>query len=332
MVNVYFTKSFDKENIRQLFLRIFKDIRKDDRIAIKVHFGEDGNTRFVSPDLISPIIEEVKKKNLNHFLTDTNTLYRGSRLESKDHLDTANKHGFNNLGTDIIIEDGETIVPIEKKIFKDVKIGKTIADSDKIITISHFKGHMLFGFGGAIKNLGMGCGSRAGKLEMHSKIKPYISSGCIECNTCVDNCPVDAINISEKSISDDCIGCAKCISVCPKNVVSIPWHGATSKEVQERCAEYAYGAVKGKEVFYITFIKNITKDCDCLKDSEIIAEDVGILASTDPVACDKAAYDLLKQTEKKDVFLDQNSVDGTHILEYSQDIGLGSKDYTLITI
>ena len=346
MVNVYYSKDINAESIRKVFLKALADMPKKideaDKLAIKVHFGEKGNTRFVSPKNIAPVVEELKKVNDNMFLTDCNTLYAGMRLNATDHKRIAKEHGFEALELPIVIGDGEhgdeeVNVPVNKPIFETVKIGKEIAEADALVVVSHFKGHMLFGFGGAIKNLGMGCGSRAGKLEMHSKIKPSISKTCRKCGACIENCSVHAISFSghdgiaeiDQSL---CMGCAKCISSCKFGSVMIPWGGNTSEEAQERCSEYAYGAVLEKKCVYITFINNIAKDCDCAKDSPIIGEDVGLVASVDPVALDRAAYDLSFKMNEEDIFKNNTHRDGTHILDYSEEIGLGRQDYDLITL
>lgn len=346
---VYFTESFDDNVIRKLFEQLLEEKNKDNeepvlnenkRVAIKVHFGEKGNTRFVQPSQIRPILTKLKEINNNHFLTDTNTLYRGSRLNEEDHLNLAKEHGFGELDTKIEIADGklgedDVSVEIKKEIFDKVRIGRKLAEADSIILISHFKGHVLFGYGGSLKNLSMGFGSRAGKLQMHSKVSPTIDEEkCVGCGVCVDNCSVDAIDIEagKASINDKCIGCAKCISVCPHGAVNIPWHGASSEEAQKRAAEYAFGAVKDKQVFCVNFINNVTKDCDCLKDSEIIGKDIGIVASLDPVACDQACYDLCEERNGTDVFKKNTGVDGRVLIDKSDNIGVGSKDYELIRL
>ena len=344
-VNVYFASEFSANSIRALFERAYRDMPEKlsdgDRVAMKVHFGEKGNTRFVSPQYIRPIIAELKKYTSDYFLTDSNTLYRGSRLTTSDHIKQAHEHGFGALDTRIIIADGETgseeiTIPINKHIFSNVKIAKQIAISDALVVISHFKGHLLFGFGGAIKNIGMGGGSRAGKLEMHSKIKPSVGKGCTGCGNCVEHCPADAITMNgDKAVIDEelCIGCAQCISVCDYDAIQVPWHGARGREVRQRCAEYAYGALLGKKKIFITFINNITKDCDCLADTRLIGKDVGIVASIDPVACDRAAFDLVYQNHgNKDIFKEVTNVDGTQILDYAEEIGLGTQSYGLIGI
>ncbi|MGM5488884.1 MAG: DUF362 domain-containing protein [Nanobdellota archaeon] len=336
MATVYFSKDISSDSIRQLAQTVLDELPLSSPTAIKTHFGEKGNSRFVAPENIHPVVKLLQDKQ--PFVTDTNTLYRGKRINATDHIELAKEHGFGSLGIPIVIADGEhgddeVKVPVDGNHFKEVMIAKGIQEIPSMAVISHFKGHVLFGFGGALKNLGMGCGSRAGKLAMHSKIEPVIGDDCIGCGVCADNCAVGAIDINDKAhINENCIGCAKCISVCPYGTIRVPFHGATSDEAQERCAEYAAGALKGKTCVYLTFINNVTKDCDCLSDSKIIADDIGVLASTDPVAIDQAAYDLLKKANGTDVFQDVNGVDGTHILLHAEKMGVGSRDYEQKTL
>ena len=340
---VFYSEKFDYDSIRALSERACEesDIRKNDQVAVKVHFGEKGNSRFVSPQSIKPILDSLKNYSAHFFLTDANTLYRGMRTIASDHRKIALEHGFGALSAPIVIADGEKgaeeeQIAINKPIFPRVKIARRIATADVVIAISHFKGHMLFSFGGAIKNIGMGSGSRAGKLEMHSKIKPSVGASCLSCGQCVEFCPADAIDMTEggRATIDKsrCIGCAKCISVCEKGAIEVPWAGASAKEVQERCAEYAFGVLKGKRRVCVTFINNISKDCDCLADTKLIGRDVGVVASTDPVACDQAAYDLVLEKEGKDIFKAATRVAGHYILDHAERIGLGVKAYRLVRL
>jgi uncharacterized Fe-S center protein len=336
---VYFSEGFDTDTISGLFSRALEDSGiSGGKIAIKVHFGEKGNTRFVQPGQIRPIADLLRQKSPDVFVTDANTLYRGMRLNAHDHLRIAREHGFEKVGVPIVIADGEKgedekEIEINKKIFRKVKIAARIAEADAVAVVSHFKGHMLFSFGGAIKNLGMGCGSRSGKLEMHSKIKPSVGKGCTLCGQCVEVCPAGAIDTGGKKAVIDhakCIGCARCIAACDVEAVSVPWQGATSREVIERCAEYACGAVQGKKIVCITFVNKITSDCDCMGDSRIIGRDVGIVASADPVACEQAAYDLaLRRHDGRDVFKAATGIDGRHMMEYAESLGLGTRKYVL---
>lgn len=341
--NVFFSEHIDSLTIRTLFEQAARSlpapIGRDDRIAVKVHFGEQGNTRFVPPAQIAPVIASLKTGGGRPFLTDANTLYRGMRYNATDHRRIALEHGFGALDTPIVIADGEDgaeerIVPIPGHIFTQVRIARAIAEADAIVAVSHFKGHVMFGFGGAVKNLGMGSGSRAGKLAMHSKIHPRVGSGCTACGVCVESCAAQAISlVGDQAVIDAarCTGCAKCIAVCAFGVIDVPWGGATSREVQARCAEYALGVVRDKHIICLTFITNITKDCDCMSDTRIIGRDVGMVAGTDPVACDQAAYDLVVQAHGEDIFKKATRVTGTYQLEYAEAIGLGTRDYTLTT-
>lgn len=342
MPKVHFSRQITGEKIKELFEKALNDtggkIKPHDRIAVKVHFGEQGNTKYVSPENVKPVLDCLAARNENFYLTDANTLYRGKRMNARDHLKIAEDHGFFTLGVPIIIADGdegrdEETVLVNRPIFRKVRIAGEIARSDALVAVSHVKGHMLFGFGGAIKNIGMGSGSRAGKLEMHAKIKPSINSKCVACGRCVEFCPADAISQGGNRYvlnQELCQGCATCIAVCEHKAVEIPWSASTGEEVQERCAEYAFGAVKGKTVVCINFMNHITKDCDCMSDSRIIGQDTGVVASVDPVACDQASYDLIRKKHRKDIFQKATKVDGTHILEYSQRIGLGIRCYHLV--
>ena len=342
---VYFSDKFNEDTIGHLFERALADtagrIGTEDRVAVKLHFGEEGNTRFVSPANLRPLLACLAKHNANHFLTDANALYRGRRHNATDHLEIARKHGFGALGVPVLIADGErgeeeAEIPVAGKIFRKVRIARRIAEARALVVVSHFKGHILFGFGGAVKNLGMGCGSRAGKLEMHSTLKPSVGEGCTLCGKCVDVCPADAILLGEDRAvidPDQCEGCASCIAACEFDAVEIPWMALAASAVMERTAEYALGAVNGKPCICVTFVNNIAKDCDCMADSELIGSDVGIVASVDPVACEQAAFDLVRaQHGSVDIFKRATRVDGTHILGYAESIGLGTRNYGLVRL
>ena len=321
--------------------RFAERIDENDKVAVKLHFGEEGNSRFVSPANLRPILSTLAGHKVNHFLTDANALYRGMRHNATDHLEIARKHGFGSLGIPVVIADGERgeeerEIAIAGKIFPRVRIARHIAEARALVVVSHFKGHILFGFGGAIKNLGMGCGSRAGKLEMHATLKPSVNESCTVWGKCAEACAADAILLREDKATIDpdlCEGCATCIAVCEFDAIEVPWMALASSAVMERTAEYALGAVNGKPCVCVTFINNIAKDCDCMADSELIGRDVGIVASADPVACEQAAFDLVRaQHGNIDIFKKATRIDGTHILGYAESIGLGRRGYELVRL
>jgi hypothetical protein len=268
---------------------------------------------------------------------ETSVLYGGQRYKRDLHLKIAEDHGFTQIP--IVIADGEqgesfVEVEIDKKHFKTCKIGKEFLHYNQLIVISHFKGHMIAGFGGAIKQLSMGHASKGGKLSMHMGIKPRIRNRkCVQCNLCKTRCNEDAITIDEKSFihHDKCVGCGACVAICPEKAISIfQVKGLFKafflrKEFREKLIEYAYAAQKAKNNIFMNFAMNITKGCDCEpKKMSPIIDDFGIFISTDPVAIDKACYDLAK--EKGKVFK------GSDQFLYAEKVGLGSTNYNLIQI
>lgn len=363
---VYFTDLISRgkddskvKKLERLFNRakLGTKIRENDLVGIKLHFGEEGNDSYINPVFVRIIVDMVRKQKAKPFLTDTNTLYHGSRHNSVDHLETAIKHGFDYSvsGAPIVIADGirgDNWVTVELglKHFEKVKIAGDILNSDSLIVLSHFKGHGMSGFGGAIKNLAMGCAAIPGKLEQHECAKPIVASSCSGCGTCVGSCPVSAISLYEgRAVIEyqDCIACNNCLDICPDSCLELDW--AAMKPFMEKMAEYAWGAVKNKHdrMGYVNFLLNITPDCDCVSWSDCpLVPDIGILASTDPVALDQASYDLVNQqpglensllihchAPGEDKFRGVwENVDGLILLEYAQKIGLGSRNYELITI
>ncbi|MGM5483358.1 MAG: DUF362 domain-containing protein [Nanobdellota archaeon] len=329
MSDVFFSRKIEKilEKINP------KDLGNN--IGLKVHFGEKGCDTYIDPEIVKKIFDKVSGNNTS--LIECNVLYKGSRTKTKDHIKTAKEHGFNFAQIDILDDEGDIKVDIDNGIVKEAKIGKGIKKYDSMIVISHFKGHILTGYGGAFKNIGMGLGSRAGKLHMHSDTKPYIDiDKCVGCGLCAENCDFDAIKINGKAKINEnkCSGCAMCISTCPYNAVRIPWGGSSSEEVQKKIIDYTEAVFKlipkGK-VIYINVLENITSLCDCVgKKQEPIMKDIGFLISKDPVSIDKASLDLVdkyscgKFTEK--------SVDFSIQTSYAEEKGLGEEDYDLIEI
>ncbi len=343
-------------------------IREKDLVAIKLHFGERGNTGFVRPIFLRKIVDRVKGYKGKPFLTDTNTLYTGTRSEAISHLTTAYENGFTEsvVGAPLVIADGlrgnsAIKVRIDKPIFKTVSIAHEIYMADTLICVTHFTGHELSGFGGALKNLGMGCSSREGKLGQHSNISPKVKGkDCKGCELCLSWCPQEAISIrAPLSGNKDkhgiafidpgkCIGCGECILTCPTGAIRIQWN-ETIPIFQKKMVEHAYGAVQKKKgrVLHLNFLTQISPACDCCGYSDTpIVNDIGILSSEDPVAIDQASVDLVNgEAGNRYSKLSKNwnpgedkfravypEVDWNIQLAYGEEIGLGTKEYELIKI
>lgn len=318
-------------------------------VAIKLHFGEYGNLSFLRPNYAKVLADLVREKGGIPFLTDCNTLYAGCRKNAVEHLDTAYANGFSPLttGCQILIGDGlkgsdETLVPINGEYVREAKIGRAVAEADVIISLSHFKCHELTGVGGAVKNLGMGCASRRGKMEQHSEEKPLVDEGrCRGCRECLKACAHGAISFPDKKAVIDygtCVGCGRCISACRFDAVCA---GPDSSKdlLSMKMAEYAAAAVLGKPNFHVSVVCDVSPLCDCYGgNSPPIIPDVGIFASFDPVALDSACARLSaaqkpigRKVRGKDIFADVNEgTDWRTALEHAERIGLGTTSYNLI--
>lgn len=330
-------------------------IEKNDLVAIKVHFGETGNIAFVPSALIRVIVDLVKEKGGKPFLTDANTLYNGKRHNAVDHIEAAIKNGFAQatVGAPVIIADGligadYVNVPVEGKHFESVKISSAVHYANAIIAISHVKGHEVFGFGGAMKNLGMGCGSPAGKQAMHSDLVPCVNQEkCTACGRCIERCPENAIVRVEDDKAfineEDCVGCGECVAFCPVQAIPINWK-TDLNVIQEKTAEYACGAVKPKngKSGFINFIMNVSPDCDCYSWNDLpIVPNLGILGSKDPVAIDQASLDLVNDApvlpnsvigemeNVQDKFKAVNKKETSYILTHGEFMGMGKRKYEL---
>ncbi len=341
---------------------VAKMIQPGDLVAIKLHFGERGTTAFLNPVLVRQIVQRVRQAGGKPFLCDSNTLYTGGRTNAVDHLETALQHGFSyaTVEAPVIIMDGlrgrgSHEVKIEGHHFDSVQIGAAVVEADVLIVLSHVKGHAMTGYGGAIKNLSMGCSNRAGKQRMHSAVKPVIKAErCRRCGECVRWCAAGAIVFSaEKEAAaridpEKCTGCGECIISCPHKAVKVQW-ATDLPELGERMVEFACGAVAGKEdaVICFNFVLDVVPDCDCNSWSDLpVVPDCGIVVSTDPVAADQAAIDLinaqsgiagsalpgaLEPGEDKFCALHPKT-DYRLQLAYAEKMGLGRRRYELVTV
>jgi len=329
-------------------------------VALKIHFGEPGNLAYIRPNYVARVVKKVKELRGKPFLTDANTLYYGRRANAVDHLEAAMENGFNRIavGCDVIIADGLTgsdakEIPINMKHVENAKIGTIIADADVILSLTHFKGHEQTGFGGTIKNIGMGSGSRKGKMEMHSASKPeMMEENCVACGICIKNCPEKAIAYNKNRKAqidyDKCIGCGQCVASCHYGAARAPYD-QSAEILNEKMAEYAFAVLQGKQHFHVSFIMNVSPDCDCWNiNDQALVPDIGIAASFDPVALDKACVDLVNQApgiqssrlfdkdaykNKEDKFVHVHpDVHWKECLMHAQEIRLGTMDYELVTV
>ena len=354
------------ENLQQKLTRLMKtagmgDIDfRDKFVAIKLHFGEPGNLAFLRPNWARTVADFVKERGGKPFLTDCNTLYVGGRKNALDHMDSAMLNGFNPMttGCQIIIGDGlkgsdEVEVPVVGgEYVKNAKIGRAVMDADVFISLTHFKGHEEAGFGGCLKNIGMGCGSRAGKMEQHNAGKPHVAQKhCIGCGQCRKICAHGAPIIENGKAyidHDKCVGCGRCIAVCPKDAVRINWDETTAN-LNCKIAEYTKAVVDGRPCFHISLVIDVSPNCDCRPENDMaIVPNVGMFASYDPVALDMACVDAVNaQTPLRGSAADDAHAKA-HVhdhfqrlhpdtnwrscLEHGEKIGIGTREYELIKI
>lgn len=334
-------------------------------VAIKIHFGEPGNLAYLRPNYAKVVVDVVKELGGKPFLTDCNTLYVGGRKNALDHIDSAYLNGFTpfSTGCHVIIADGlkgtdESYVKIDQEYIKEAKIGRAIMDADIVISLNHFKGHEMTGFGGAIKNVGMGCGSRAGKMEMHNSGKPKVEwEKCKKCKQCIKICAHGAISYDEEGKAhidhNKCVGCGRCIGICNFDAIYAP-NDEQGDVLNKKMAEYAYAVVKDRPQFHISLICDVSPNCDCHAENDApIIPNIGMLASFDMVALDQACADLANQQEaflnshmgdqqKHSKEEETDQVDHFHFshpetnwksqIEHGEKIGLGTSDYELIQI
>lgn len=323
---------------------ILDPIKTGDFVGIKLHFGEKENTGYIKPPIVKEAARLCKSRSKNVTLIETNTIYAGERSNTISHLNLAYAHGFTyeKVNTPVIILDGVTGrdffgVRIDKKHIKTAKVASGVADFEYILSMAHVTGHCQTGLGAAIKNIGMGCASRSGKLEQHSTVLPrVIDAKCTGCGLCLKWCPEDAIGVINKKASilkGKCVGCGECTVSCRAGAIEIEWN-ESARNLQEKMAEYAYAALSGRKGGFVNFLIRVTKDCDCMAKSEpAIQPDIGILASEDPVAIDKASTDLLiKEARCDKLKYGYPNIDWKIQMDYAAEIGLGNLEYELIKI
>lgn len=330
---------------------------KEKFAAIKIHFGEPGNLAYLRPNYAKVVVDFIKNAGGKAFLTDCNTLYVGRRKNGLDHLESAYENGYSpfSTGCHVIIADGlkgndEALVDIDGEHIKQAKIGRAIMDADILISLNHFKGHEATGFGGALKNIGMGSGSRAGKMEMHNSGKPLVSkSKCVNCKVCAKQCAHGAISFDDKTAKIDhnkCVGCGRCISVCNFNAIFTTFDEANDI-LNKKIAEYSLAVLQGRPHFHISLVIDVSPYCDCHSENDLpIIPDVGMFASFDPVALDQACVDMANSQKPIPGSCignvhnnDHDHFNNTHpetnwkvCIEHAEKLGLGSSEYELIEI
>ncbi|WP_419786525.1 DUF362 domain-containing protein [Pseudodesulfovibrio sp.] len=342
------------------------DLELDGRFAaIKMHFGELGNISYLRPNYAKAVADVVREFGGKPFLTDCNTMYPGKRKNALEHLECAWENGFTPLtvGCPILIGDGlkgtdDVEVPVVGgEYVENAKIGRAIMDADVFISLTHFKGHEMTGFGGTIKNIGMGCGSRAGKTEQHCNGKPIIDEEkCVGCKACIKECANDALHFdAEKKKStvnhDNCVGCGRCLGACNFDAIAFGRDSAVAN-LNRRMAEYTKAVVDGRPQFHISLIVDVSPNCDCHGENDVpILPNLGMFASTDPLALDQACVDaclaaqplpgsqLAENLAKKDFKNHHDHFTNSRpesewqtCLEHAEKIGLGTREYEIITV
>ncbi|HFC97266.1 MAG TPA: DUF362 domain-containing protein [Thermosulfurimonas dismutans] len=356
------TSLLDKVEALLAALKLGDRFRRGALVGIKLHFGEAGNLAYLRPQWVRRVVDHLRGLGVKPFLTDTNTLYRGSRSDAVVHLETAVRNGFDFavVGAPLIIADGlrgnsYERVELELPVLREFYVAKEVARADGLVVLTHFKGHELSGFGGAIKNVGMGCAARKGKLEQHSTVAPKIDKKrCVACGTCAEFCPVGApepaqgtkkprYRINEKR----CIGCGECIAVCPQEAIKVQWN-EKAELFMRKMAEYAAAVLRPKRgrAVFLNFILRVSPACDCYPFNDYpLVRDVGILASEDPVAIDQASVDLVNRESGLPGSRAEGAGPGEDkfrklypgipwevTLEHAEEIGLGTRRYELIRL
>lgn len=332
--------------VRRLYERLGAGrlVSRDDLVAIKTHFGEQGNTTHVSPDLVRTFVDLVKEGGGLPYLTETSVLYKSRRMNAVSHILQAYAHGFTfeRVGAPIVMCDGLR-GNLDREVVLEGAEGGTVsiaadAAAAALVLVSHATGHLGTGFGAALKNLGMGLSARKGKLSQHSASHPFVQEAvCTGCGACLRGCPVDALEMvaGKARIQDEtCIGCGECLTLCTFNAIGFRWDGA-SAELQRKMVEHAAAVAKALEgrLVCFNFLTDMTRDCDCLGASPTVLPDIGILASWDPVAIDAATLALTKERAGRDLAgLSYPALDPMVQIRHAARLGVGSPDYRLVEV
>lgn len=359
---VYFTSFHTnmQENLQQKLSRLLLTAGMDQidfagqYVAIKLHFGEPGNLAYLRPNYAQTVVKLVRDLGGKPFLTDCNTLYVGGRKNALDHLEAAYQNGFNpyNVGCHLLIGDGlkgtdDIDVPVDGEYVTSAKIGRAIMDADVFISLTHYKCHEGAGMGGVIKNIGMGCGSRAGKMEMHSAGKPQVDPElCVGCRACQKACAHGAPVLDGKKMTIDhakCVGCGRCIGACPMDAI-IPTNDESASVLNYKMVEYTKAVVQGRPSFHISLVMDVSPYCDCYGMNDVpVIPDVGMFASFDPVALDLACADAC-QKQVRDPAVWPGSQEGDFFtaihpttdwraqIAHGKKLGLGNDEYELIEL
>lgn len=355
-------KVSDEENQQEKMKRLIRTAGFGDLdlkrkfVAIKIHFGELGNLAFLRPNFARTVVDLVKESGGKPFLTDCNTLYVGHRKNALDHIETAYLNGFTpyTTGCHVLIGDGlkgtdEEVVPVPNgELLKEARIGRAVMDADVVISLTHFKCHEATGIGGALKNIGMGCGSRAGKMAQHSSGKPEVAESlCIGCGKCRRVCAFDAPAIEGGKARIDyglCVGCGRCIGVCPVDAMH-PGEDSANDDLSKKIAEYSAAVLHGRPHFHVSLVQDVSPFCDCHNSSDVpIVPDVGMFASLDPVALDWASAESVNRQPVQRGSVLESAANGSEAdyftrlhpttdwrvcLEHGERLGLGRCAYDL---